>query len=357
MAIDYEKAGVSLEAGYDVVRRIKKHVASTDRLGVMGNIGSFGGMFDLSKLNIKEPVLVSGTDGVGTKLKIAFAMDKHDTVGIDAVAMCVNDVLAQGAEPLVFLDYVAQGKTIPAVVEAIVAGVAEGCRQSNCALVGGETAEMPGMYAEGEYDIAGFTTGVVEKSKLIDGTKVKAGDALVGIASTGIHSNGFSLVRKIFSDNELDLHKAYPELDGSVSLDGDPSKPRVYGQPLGLVALTPTRIYVKQVLDVIRNCDVHGVAHITGGGFDENIPRILREGQGIEVEEGSWEILPIFKFLEKYGKIDHREMFNIFNMGIGMVIALDESEAEKAIGILASHGDHASVIGHVTSQSGVVIKS
>ena len=213
MAVDYEKAGVSLEAGYDVVRRIRKHVDSTKRLGVMGNIGSFGGMFDLSALDIKEPVLVSGTDGVGTKLKLAFAMDKHDTIGIDAVAMCVNDVLAQGAEPLVFLDYVAQGKTRPEVVEAIVAGVAEGCRQAGCALVGGETAEMPGMYAEGEYDIAGYTTGVVEKSKLIDGTKVKVGDVLVGIASTGVHSNGFSLVRKIFSDNSLDLFKVFPELD------------------------------------------------------------------------------------------------------------------------------------------------
>jgi phosphoribosylformylglycinamidine cyclo-ligase len=356
MAIDYEKAGVSLEAGYDVVRRIKKHVASTVRPGVMGNIGSFGGMFDLASLGYKEPVLVSGTDGVGTKLKLAFAMDKHDTVGIDAVAMCVNDVLAQGAEPLFFLDYIAQGKTVPAVVEAVVSGIAEGCRQSNCALVGGETAEMPGMYAEGEYDIAGFTTGVVERSKLIDGTKVKVGDVLVGIASTGIHSNGFSLVRKIFSDNKLDLHKVYPELDGSVSVDGDPSKPRVSGQPLGLVALTPTRIYVRQVLDVIRNCDVHGVAHITGGGFDENIPRILREGQGIEVEEGTWEILPIFRFLEKYGKIDHREMFNIYNMGIGMVLAMDESQADKAISILKDHGDRATVIGHVTAVPGVQIK-
>ena len=341
MAVDYEKAGVSLEAGYDVVRRIKKHVASTDRLGVMGNIGSFGGMFDLSKLNIKEPVLVSGTDGVGTKLKLAFAMDKHDTIGIDAVAMCVNDVLAQGAEPLVFLDYVAQGKTRPEVVEAIVAGVADGCRQAGCALVGGETAEMPGMYEDGEYDIAGYTTGVVEKSRLIDGTKVKAGDVLVGIASTGVHSNGFSLVRKIFSDNNLDLFKVYPELESD--------------QPLGLVALTPTRIYVKQVLDVIRNCDVHGVAHITGGGFDENIPRILRKGQGIEVNEGSWTILPIFRFLEKYGNIPHREMFNIFNMGVGMVLALDESEAQKAIDILAAHGDKATVIGRVTDKPGVDI--
>lgn len=341
MAVDYEKAGVSLEAGYDVVRRIKKHVASTARLGVMGNIGAFGGMFDLSALNIKEPVLVSGTDGVGTKLKIAFAMDKHDTIGIDAVAMCVNDVLAQGAEPLVFLDYVAQGKTRPEVVEAIVAGVAEGCRQAGCALVGGETAEMPGMYEDGEYDIAGYTTGVVEKSKLIDGTKVKVGDVLVGIASTGIHSNGFSLVRKIFADNELDLNKAYPELGTD--------------EPLGLVALTPTRIYVKQVLDVIRQLDVHGVAHITGGGFDENIPRILQEGQGIEVHEGTWEILPIFHFLEKYGKIPHREMFNIFNMGIGMVLAMDPAQAGEAIDILAQYGDKAAVIGKVTDQPGVNI--
>ena len=244
-----------------------------------------------------------------------------------------------GAEPLFFLDYVAQGKTRPEVVEAIVAGIAEGCRQSGCALVGGETAEMPGMYADGEYDIAGYTTGVVEKSKLIDGSKVAVGDVLVGIASTGVHSNGFSLVRKIFSDNALDLHKVYPELETD--------------QPLGLVALTPTRIYVRQVLDVIRNVDVHGVAHITGGGFDENIPRILHDGQGIEVREGSWEILPIFRFLEKYGKIPHREMFNIFNMGVGMVLALDPSDAEKAIGILASHGDKATVIGRVTDRPGV----
>lgn len=341
MAVSYEKAGVNLEAGYEVVRRIKAHVASTSRPGVMGNIGSFGGMFDLSSLNIKEPVLVSGTDGVGTKLKLAFAMDKHDTIGIDAVAMCVNDVLAQGAEPLFFLDYVAVGHNEPAKIEAIVAGVAEGCRQAGCALVGGETAEMPGMYTDGEYDIAGYTTGVVEKSKLIDGSKVKSGDVLVGIASTGVHSNGFSLVRKVFSDNELDLHKVYPELDAE--------------KPLGEVALTPTRIYVKQVLDVIRNCDVHGVAHITGGGFDENIPRILHEGQGIEIREGSWEILPIFRFLEKYGRIAHREMFNIFNMGIGMVLALDASEADKAIEILASHGEKAAVIGRITDKPGVDI--
>ena len=340
MAISYEKAGVNLEAGYEVVSRIKKHVASTGRPGSMGGIGSFGGMFDLSSLGIREPILVSGTDGVGTKLKIAFAMDKHDTVGIDAVAMCVNDVLAQGAEPLIFLDYVAVGHNEPAKIEAIVAGVAKGCRQAGCALVGGETAEMPGMYEGGEYDIAGYTTGVVEKSKLIDGSKVATGDVLVGIASTGVHSNGFSLVRKIVSDAGLSYQDSIPEFGG---------------RKLGEVLLTPTRIYVKQVLDVIRNCDVHGVAHITGGGFDENIPRILKQGQGIEIKEGSWEILPVFKCLEKWGSIPHREMFNIFNMGIGMVLALKADEAEKAIGILEKYGEKASVIGRITDTPGVNI--
>ena len=342
MAQSYEKAGVNLEAGYDVVRRIKKHVASTNRPGVMGNIGAFGGMFDLASLGYREPVLVSGTDGVGTKLKLAFAMDKHDTVGIDAVAMCVNDVLAQGAEPLVFLDYVAVGHNEPAKVEAIVAGVAEGCRQAGCALVGGETAEMPGMYTDGEYDIAGFTVGCVEKSNLIDGSKVKAGDVLVGIASSGVHSNGFSLVRKVVADAGFDFKDLCPEFFGD--------------RMIGEVLLTPTRIYVKQVLAVIRDCEVHGVAHITGGGFDENIPRILHEGQGIEIEEGSWEILPVFGFLEKYGRIPHREMFNIFNMGIGMVIALDASEAGEAIEILRAAGEKASVIGRVSDREGVVIK-
>ena len=341
MAVNYEKAGVNLEAGYEVVRRIKQHVASTQRKGTMGNIGAFGGMFDLASLNIKEPVLVSGTDGVGTKLKIAFALDKHDTIGIDAVAMCVNDVLAQGAEPLFFLDYVALGHNIPEKVEAIVAGVAEGCRQAGCALIGGETAEMPGMYEGGDYDIAGFTCGVVEKSQLIDGSKVKVGDVLVGIASSGVHSNGFSLVRKVVSDNNLDFNASYEELNGA---------------KLGETLLTPTKIYVRQVLEVIRNCDVHGICHITGGGFDENIPRVLSEGQGLEITEGTWEILPVFRLLEKYGNVPHREMFNIFNMGIGMVVVLDESESEKAIEILTAAGEKASVIGRVTDTEGVVIK-
>ncbi len=341
MAKSYEAAGVNLEAGYEVVRRIKSHVSSTKRVGSMGNIGAFGGMFDLAALNIKEPVLVSGTGGVGTKLKLAFEMDKHDTIGIDAVAMCVNDVLAQGAEPLVFLDYVAVGHNEPAKVEAIVAGVAEGCRQAGCALVGGETAEMPGMYQDGEYDIAGFTVGVVERSKLIDaGERVKVGDVLVGIASSGVHSNGFSLVRKVVSDNNLKLDETYPEIEGRM---------------LGEVLLTPTRIYVKQVLKVIAQCHVHAISHITGGGFDENIPRILKDGQGVEVKEGSWEILPVFRLLEKYGKVSHREMFNIFNMGIGMVIALPEADAEKAISILAECGERASVIGRVVEGEGVTI--
>ena len=341
MAKSYEASGVNLEAGYEVVSRIKKHVASTNRTGCMGNIGAFGGMFDLGSLNYKHPILVSGTDGVGTKLKIAFALDKHDTIGIDAVAMCVNDVLAQGAEPLIFLDYVAVGKNRPAVVEAIVAGVAEGCRQAGCALVGGETAEMPGMYAEEDYDIAGFTVGAVEKENLIDCSKVKPGDVLVGIASSGVHSNGFSLVRKIVADNKLDLNGKYEET-------GD--------RTLGEMLLTPTRIYVKHVHNVLKEVDVHGIAHITGGGFDENIPRILGEGQGVEVTEGSWEILPVFRLLEKYGKVPHREMFNIFNMGIGMVLAVNEADAPKVVDILSKAGEKASVIGKVVEGNGVTIK-
>ena len=340
MAQHYEAAGVNLEAGYEVVNRIKQHVASTSRIGSMGGIGSFGGMFDLSKLHIKEPVLVSGTDGVGTKLKLAFALDKHDTIGIDAVAMCVNDVLAQGAEPLFFLDYVAIGHNIPTKVEAIVAGVAEGCRQAGCALIGGETAEMPNMYEDGEYDIAGFTTGVVEKSRLIDGSRVATGDVLLGISSTGVHSNGFSLVRKILADNALDLNAHFLEL-------GE--------QTLGEVLLTPTRIYVRQVLEVIGQCEVHAICHITGGGFDENIPRVLHNGQGFCIEEGSWDILPIFSLLERYGNIPHREMFNIFNMGIGMIIVMPASETEAAIRILASHGDRAQVIGHVIDGANTIV--
>ena len=333
MAKNYEKSGVSLEAGYEVVSRIKPLVASTMRKGCMGGIGAFGGMFDLGSLGYRHPILVSGTDGVGTKLKIAFAMKKHDTVGIDAVAMCVNDVLAQGAEPLVFLDYVAVGKNEPAVVEQIVAGVAEGCRQAGCALVGGETAEMPGMYPDGEYDIAGFSVGAVEKDDIIEPSRVKEGDALIGLPSSGVHSNGFSLVRKIIADRNLDLKKVYPELDSEKSL--------------GEVLLTPTKIYTKPVLDLISKINVHGVAHITGGGFIENIPRMIPDGLTYSIEKGTWEVLPIFRFLQKEGDIPEEEMYNVFNMGIGMVIAVSKEDAGRAIEILAGNGVNASLIGSI----------
>lgn len=340
MAKSYEASGVNLEAGYEVVSRIKKHVASTSRPGCMGGIGAFGGMFDLDSLGYRHPVLVSGTDGVGTKLKIAFELDKHDTIGIDAVAMCVNDVLAQGAEPLLFLDYVAVGHNRPAVVEAIVSGVAEGCRQAGCALVGGETAEMPGMYAPEDYDIAGFTVGAVEKENLIDGSKVAAGDALVALPSTGVHSNGFSLVRKVVADAKLDLNSKYEET-------GD--------KTLGETLLTPTAIYVRPVLQLIKDVDVHGVAHITGGGFDENIPRILGDGLGVEIKLGTWTVLPIFNLLQKYGNIPGREMYNIFNMGVGMVIAVSADDADKTVASLRESGINASVIGKVIEGDGVTL--
>lgn len=338
MAKSYEEAGVCLEAGYESVRLIKKHISRTNRPGMMGNIGSFGGMFDLASLNYKEPVLVSGTDGVGTKLKLAFMMDKHDTIGQDAVAMCVNDVLAQGAAPLFFLDYIAVGKNDPSKIEAIVKGVADGCVLSNCALIGGETAEMPDMYSEDEYDIAGFTVGAVEKSKIIDGSKVKVGDQLIGLASSGVHSNGFSLVRKIvLKDNALDLNKQYETLPDT----------------LGNVLLTPTRIYVRPVLEVLSKIDIHAICHITGGGFDENIPRVLHEGQGVRIKEGSWDMPAIFPFLEKYGKVQHREMFNIFNMGIGMVLVVDPSQTDEVLMMFTELGEKPFRIGEVTDKPGV----
>ena len=328
-----------MEAGYESVRLIKKHISRTNRPGMMGNIGSFGGMFDLASLGYKEPVLVSGTDGVGTKLKLAFMMDRHDTIGQDAVAMCVNDVLAQGSAPLFFLDYIAVGKNEPTKIEAIVKGVADGCVLSNCALIGGETAEMPDMYDEDEYDIAGFTVGAVEKSKLIDGSKVNVGDVLIGLASSGVHSNGFSLVRKIvFKDNQLDLNTKYDTLPDT----------------LGNVLLTPTRIYVKPVLEVLKNVDIHAICHITGGGFDENIPRALRPGQGIFVDESNWEIPAIFPFLENYGKVDHREMFNVFNMGVGMVLMVDPKDANHTVNMFNELGEKAYIIGNDTEKEGVV---
>lgn len=308
----YAQSGVDVEAGYEVVERIKKHVARTERLGVMGALGGFGGMFDLTKLDVKEPVLVSGTDGVGTKLMLAIQYDKHDTIGQDCVAMCVNDIVAAGAEPLYFLDYIATGKNEPAKLEQVVAGVAEGCVQAGCGLIGGETAEMPGMYREDDYDLAGFAVGIAEKSQIIDGSKVKEGDILLGLASSGIHSNGYSLVRRVFAD-----------------LDGDALLPELNGKALKDVLLEPTRIYVQQVLPLVKDELVNGIAHITGGGFIENIPRMFSDGLAAEVEEDKIPVLPIFTALETYGKINHEEMFEIFNMGIGLVLAVSPEKVEK----------------------------
>ncbi|MBC1370614.1 phosphoribosylformylglycinamidine cyclo-ligase [Listeria welshimeri] len=331
----YSKAGVDVEAGYQVVERIKKHVARTERMGVMGALGSFGGMFDLSSLNLKEPVLVSGTDGVGTKLLLAIEADKHDTIGIDCVAMCVNDILAQGAEPLFFLDYIATGTTDPIKMEQIVKGVADGCEQAGAALIGGETAEMPDMYGADDYDLAGFTVGAVEKKKLITEGAVKAGDTLIGIPSSGIHSNGYSLVRKIFfKDNDFKLNAEITELD----------------VPLVEELLKPTRIYVKPVLEVLKKVDVHGITHVTGGGFVENLPRMLTKDLAVKVELGSWPILPIFDVMQKYGQLNELEMYEIFNMGIGMVLAVKKEDVEKTLEVLVQNGEAAYVIGEVTTR-------
>ncbi|MDN6029898.1 MAG: phosphoribosylformylglycinamidine cyclo-ligase [Lactococcus plantarum] len=313
----YAQAGVDVVAGYEVVERINKHVKRTERLGVMGALGGFGGMFDLTTTGVKEPVLVSGTDGVGTKLLLAIEADKHDTIGIDCVAMCVNDIIAAGAEPLYFLDYIATGKNVPEKLEQVVAGVAEGCVQANAALVGGETAEMPGMYGEDDYDVAGFAVGVAEKSALITGEKVAEGDILVGLASSGIHSNGFSLVRKVFADTDLTAKVA--ELDDQVLIDN---------------LLTPTKIYVNALLPLIKAGLINGVSHITGGGFIENIPRMFSDELAAEITEGTWNILPIFDLLEKTGKIAHQEMFEIFNMGLGMVLAISPENLAQAKALL-----------------------
>ncbi|CUL16266.1 phosphoribosylaminoimidazole synthetase [Listeria monocytogenes] len=331
----YSKAGVDVEAGYQVVERIKKHVARTERIGAMGALGSFGGMFDLSSLNLKEPVLVSGTDGVGTKLLLAIEADKHDTIGIDCVAMCVNDILAQGAEPLFFLDYIATGKTDPVKMEQIVKGVADGCEQAGAALIGGETAEMPDMYGADDYDLAGFTVGAVEKQKLITEGAVQAGDTLIGIPSSGIHSNGYSLVRKIFfKDNEFTLDAEISELD----------------VPLVEELLKPTRIYVKPVLEVLKEVDVHGITHVTGGGFVENLPRMLTNDLAVKVELGSWPVLPIFDVMKKYGQLNEMEMYEIFNMGIGMVLAVAKADVERTLEVLVQNGEAAYVIGEVTTR-------
>ena len=313
----YAQSGVDVEAGYEVVERIKKHVAKTERLGVMGAPGGFGGMFDLTALDVKEPVLISGTDGVGTKLMLAIQYDKHDTIGQDCVAMCVNDIVAAGAEPLYFLDYIATGKNEPAKLEQVVKGVADGCVEAGAGLIGGETAEMPGMYGEDDYDLAGFAVGVAEKSQIIDGSKVKAGDVLLGLASSGIHSNGYSLVRRVFAD-----------------FDGDAVLPDLEGRALKDVLLEPTRIYVKALLPLIKENLVNGIAHITGGGFVENVPRMFADHLAAEIEEDKIPVLPIFKALEKYGDIKHEEMFEIFNMGLGMILAVSPENVDKVKSLL-----------------------
>lgn len=339
MSDAYKKAGVDIAAGNEAVERMKKHVKTTFRPEVLTELGGFGGLFGLNKDKYDEPVLVSGTDGVGTKLKIAFAMDKHDTIGIDAVAMCVNDIIVQGAEPLFFLDYLACDKVIPEKIESIIKGISAGCVQAGCALIGGETAEMPGMYAEGEYDIAGFTVGIVDKKKIIDGSTIRPGDVVIGLASSGVHSNGFSLVRKLLLEEKgYGLHDSIDALGGK----------------LGDVILEPTKIYVKSVLAALQKVELKGLAHITGGGFIENIPRMLPDGVDVAIEYGSWPILPIFQLLQESGSISNNDMFRTFNMGIGMVIIVSEQQAADAVAIFAEHGEQVYTLGRVTAGEKIV---
>ncbi|MGI5936591.1 MAG: phosphoribosylformylglycinamidine cyclo-ligase [Oscillospiraceae bacterium] len=337
----YAAAGVDITAGYESVNRIKPLVESTYTPGVLEGLGGFGGMFELKNIaGMERPVTVAGTDGVGTKLKIAFLMDKHDTVGIDCVAMCVNDIVCSGAAPLFFLDYVAMGKNIPRRTEEIVSGVAEGCRQAGCALIGGETAEMPGFYPEDEYDLAGFAVGIVDYKDIIDGSTITKGDLLIGIASSGLHSNGFSLVRKVFDVNRENLKEYVPEL----------------GKALGDELLTPTRIYVSCVLKLIENFKSHikGVSHITGGGFYENVPRMLPENVKAVINIGSFPVPPIFDLLAKRGGIPERDMYNTFNMGIGLVLAVSHEQGENVLGFLRDMGESAYLIGSCASgQKGV----
>lgn len=339
MSDKYREAGVDLEAGYESVRRIKSHVARTKTMGAIDSIGAFGGMFDLSKYGFQEPVLVSGTDGVGTKLMIAFEADKHDTIGIDAVAMCVNDVLVQGALPMFFLDYIAVGKNHPQVIEQIVKGVADGCVQAECALIGGETAEMPDMYDEHHYDLAGFCVGAVDRSRLLDGQKIAAGDVLIGLPSSGCHSNGFSLIRKVLlKDAKLDLQATFEELGGKT---------------LAEELLTPTRIYVKAIKHLLDKVDIKGMSHITGGGFYENVPRMLKEGQGVRIDLNSYPSKPIFDLIARCGNISKQEMCNVFNMGIGFILAVDLGDVEKVQQLLAEIDEPSYVIGEVTDTGSV----
>ncbi len=327
----YKEAGVDVTAGYQAVELMKEAVRSTYNEGVVSDLGGFGGLYALNTKEMKEPILVSGTDGVGTKLKLAFLMNKHDTIGQDCVAMCVNDIVCCGAKPLFFLDYMALGKNVPEVVATIVKGVADGCKMAGCSLVGGETAEMPGFYKQGEYDLAGFSVGVVEKEKMIDSQTIEVGDQVIGIASSGVHSNGFSLVRKIFDIKEENINQYQEEL----------------GMSLGQALLTPTRIYVKAILELLKNVQVKGISHITGGGFYENMPRMLREGVSLKIQKDSYPVLPIFKLIQKTGNIPERDMYNTFNMGIGMAVIVKKEEVQKAIEVLEQQGEKAYVIGEV----------
>jgi phosphoribosylformylglycinamidine cyclo-ligase len=335
MGITYKDAGVDIEAGNEAVERIKPAVASTWRHGVLGGLGGFGGLFHLDVKKYPDPVLVSGTDGVGTKLRLAFQLDQHHTIGQDAVAMCVNDVLVQGAEPLFFLDYLAVGKLVPERVASVVAGVAEGCRQAGCALIGGETAEMPGFYGGEEYDIAGFAVGVVNRDQLIDGSGIREGDIVLGLRSSGLHSNGFSLVRKIFANHGL--QETVPRLGGT----------------LGDILLTPTRIYVKSVLAVLEKVAVPGMVHITGGGLTENIPRVLPQGLGVAINLASWEIPPIFALVQETGRVKQEEMLRTFNMGIGFILILHPEDEELATEMLKANQEKPVKIGVVGRGQGV----
>lgn len=330
MSVNYKDAGVNIEAGYEAVQRIKQDVESTHGPEVLGGLGGFGGLFAPDMTGITEPVLVSGTDGVGTKLKLAFALNKHDSIGIDCVAMCVNDVICTGAKPLFFLDYIATGTLEPHQVEGIVAGIAEGCRQSGTALVGGETAEMPGFYAKGEYDVAGFTVGLVDRSKMITGEQVKSGDVIIGLASSGVHSNGFSLVRKLFPESQ------WGDAFGSSTL--------------GETLLTPTRIYVKSVLGIIEKHPVKGIAHITGGGFIENIPRAFPDKFKAVIRKGSWPDQEIFKLIQATSKLPDDEMFNTFNMGIGMILIIAADLANEVMADLANLGEPSFRIGRIADR-------
>ncbi|MGN0469887.1 MAG: phosphoribosylformylglycinamidine cyclo-ligase, partial [Acutalibacteraceae bacterium] len=337
----YKAAGVDVTAGYRAVELMKSHVARTMTKGVLSGIGGFGGLFELDMTGIEKPVLVSGTDGVGTKIKIAFLMDKHDTVGIDCVAMCVNDIICCGAKPQFFLDYIAIGKNYPEKVAQIVSGVAEGCVQSECALIGGETAEHPGLMPEDEYDLAGFSVGVVDKSKILQPDTQKAGDIMIGIKSSGVHSNGFSLVRKVFDVNEKNISKHYDEL----------------GATLGETLLTPTRIYVKAIMSLLDAVKVKSISHITGGGFYENIPRSLPNGISAKIQRKNVQVLPIFDVIAKTGNIPERDMFNTFNMGVGMTVVVDKNDVDKAIAAIKAAGEDAYVLGElVDSDEGVIIE-